>query len=57
MILDLNEDILNTINHLKTIGGQKFNKNLLDTDKKMYHGKYGKWKPSKIIKKVNLAYN
>ena len=47
-----NEDILNTINHLKTIGGQKFNKNLLDIDKKMYHGKSpGTWKPSKIIKK------
>ena len=50
-----NEDILNTINHLKTIGGQKFNKNLLDTDKKMYHGKSnGKWKPSKIIKKKEV---
>ena len=46
-----NEDAFRTIDHLKTIGGQKFNKNLLDIDKKMYHGKSpGKWRPSKKLK-------
>ncbi len=43
-------DILSAIEHLKTVGGKKFNKNLLDTDKKMYSGKcIGKWSPKKKI--------
>ena len=46
-----NADILSSIDHLKTVGGQKFNKDLLDTDKKMYSGKCaGSWRPSTKIK-------
>jgi len=46
-----NEDMLSVIDHLKKIGGQKFNKNLLDIDKRMYYGKCsGTWRPSEKIK-------
>ena len=49
-------DILSAIEHLKSVGGKTFNKNLLDTDKKMYFGKCeGKWSPkSKIFNKEVL---
>ena len=49
-------DILSAIDHLKSVGGKTFNKNLLDTDKKMYSGKcVGKWYPkSKIANKEVL---
>ena len=42
-------NILSAIEHLKSVGGKTFNKNLLDTDKKMYYGKCeGKWLPKKV---------
>jgi 4-hydroxy 2-oxovalerate aldolase len=49
-------DILSAIEHLKSVGGKTFNKNLLDTDKKMYSGKCeGKWSPkNKIFSKEVL---
>ena len=48
-------DILSAIEHLKSVGGKTFNKNLADTDKKMYFGKCeGKWSPCKIFNKEVL---
>ena len=43
-------DVLSVIDHLRSVGGKKFNKNLLDIDKKMYSGKCtGSWVPKKKI--------
>ena len=49
-------DIMSAIDHLKKVGGKKFNKDLLDSDKIIYSGKcVGSWIPkSKILNKEVL---
>jgi len=43
-------DIISAIEHLKKVGGKKFNKELLDSDKIMYSGKCeGTWNPKSKI--------
>lgn len=56
---DISDKLL-FIDHLKNIGGKKFNKDILDTDKNLYLGKlkntnnFKKWVPSKFLKNKNI---
>ena len=50
-----NKDILSSINHLKKLGGKKFNKNLINLNNSIYIGKCpGKWSPKKVISKKDV---
>ena len=49
------EDIYSNLNYLKSVGGQKYSKELITLGKKLYkNANKGNWKPYEIIKNKNV---